>query len=103
MGDVLIVVGLSGLYFNGYLLVCKILEVFKVDKNEWLVGKIIGEYLFVLIKIYIKFGLKLIVEYDIYVILYIIGGGFWENILCVLLEGIKVVIDGKSWEWLVIF
>lgn len=31
------------------------------------------------------------------------GGGFWENILCVFFEFVKVVIKGDSWEWFVVF
>ncbi len=103
VGDALIAVGSSGPHSNGYSLVRKILEVSKADKNELLAGKTIGEHLLAPTKIYIKSGLKLITEHDIHAISHITGGGFWENIPRVLPEGTKAVIDGKSWEWPVIF
>ncbi|EEW11130.1 phosphoribosylformylglycinamidine cyclo-ligase [Vibrio mimicus] len=103
VGDALIAVGSSGPHSNGYSLVRKILEVSKADKNELLAGKTIGEHLLAPTKIYIKSGLKLISEHDIHAISHITGGGFWENIPRVLPEGTKAVIDGKSWEWPVIF
>ncbi|EGR0466397.1 phosphoribosylformylglycinamidine cyclo-ligase [Vibrio cholerae] len=103
VGDALIAVGSSGPHSNGYSLVRKILEVSKADKNERLAGKTIGEHLLAPTKIYIKSGLKLITEHDIHAISHITGGGFWENIPRVLPEGTKAVIDGKSWEWPVIF
>lgn len=103
VGDALIAVGSSGPHSNGYSLVRKILEVSKADKNERLAGKTIGEHLLAPTKIYIKSGLKLIAEHDIHAISHITGGGFWENIPRVLPEGTKAVIDGKSWEWPVIF
>ncbi len=103
VGDALIAVGSSGPHSNGYSLVRKILEVSKADKNERLEGKTIGEHLLAPTKIYIKSGLKLITEHDIHAISHITGGGFWENIPRVLPEGTKAVIDGKSWEWPVIF
>ncbi|KWW46568.1 phosphoribosylaminoimidazole synthetase [Vibrio cholerae] len=103
VGDALIAVGSSGPHSNGYSLVRKILEVSKADKNERLAGKTIGEHLLAPTKIYIKSGLKLIAEHYIHAISHITGGGFWENIPRVLPEGTKAVIDGKSWEWPVIF
>ena len=102
-GDALIAVGSSGPHSNGYSLVRKILEVSNADKNELLEGKTIGEHLLEPTKIYIKSGLKLIEEHDIHAISHITGGGFWENIPRVLPENTKAVIDGKSWEWPVIF
>lgn len=102
-GDALIAVGSSGPHSNGYSLVRKILEVSQADKNEMLEGKTIGEHLLEPTKIYIKSGLKLIEEHDIHAISHITGGGFWENIPRVLPENTKAVIDGKSWEWPVIF
>lgn len=55
------------------------------------------DYLFELICIYVKLVLELIENIDVYVIVYFIGGGFWENILCVLLENIQVVINELFW------
>ncbi|POF57735.1 phosphoribosylformylglycinamidine cyclo-ligase, partial [Vibrio vulnificus] len=62
-----------------------------------------GEHLLEPTKIYIKSALKMIEQHDIHAISHITGGGFWENIPRVLPEGTKAVIDGKSWEWPVIF
>ncbi|MCF7481193.1 phosphoribosylformylglycinamidine cyclo-ligase [Vibrio sp. J1-1] len=102
-GDALIAVGSSGPHSNGYSLVRKILEVSGADKNEVLEGRTIGEHLLEPTKIYIKSALKMIEKHDIHAISHITGGGFWENIPRVLPEGTKALIDGKSWEWPVIF
>ncbi|MCA0934644.1 phosphoribosylformylglycinamidine cyclo-ligase [Vibrio alginolyticus] len=102
-GDALIAVGSSGPHSNGYSLIRKILEVSGADKNEELEGRTIGEHLLEPTKIYIKSALKMIEKHDIHAISHITGGGFWENIPRVLPEGTKAVIDGKSWEWPVIF
>lgn len=102
VGDALIAVGSSGPHSNGYSLVRKILEVSKADKNERLAGKTIGEHLLAPTKIYIKSGLKLIAEHDIHAISHITGGGFWETFHAYC-QKVRSVIDGKSWEWPVIF
>ncbi|CAE6909794.1 Phosphoribosylformylglycinamidine cyclo-ligase [Vibrio sp. B1FLJ16] len=102
-GDALIAVGSSGPHSNGYSLIRKILEVSGADKNEELEGRTIGEHLLEPTKIYIKSALKMIEKHDIHAISHITGGGFWENIPRVLPEGTKAVIDGKSWEWPIIF
>lgn len=102
-GDALIAVGSSGPHSNGYSLIRKILEVSGADKNEELEGRTIGEHLLEPTKIYIKSALKMIEKHDIHAISHITGGGFWENIPRVSPEGTKAVIDGKSWEWPIIF
>lgn len=54
MDDILIVFGLSGVYLNGYLLICKVFEVSGVNLVDLLESKLFSEYLLVLIKIYVK-------------------------------------------------
>lgn len=103
VGQKIIVLGFLGFYLNGYLLICKIIEVSGVDVMQLFDDKLIIDYLFVFICIYVKLVFKLLESVKVFVILYIIGGGFWENILCVLFDNVKVVIDGNSWEWLVVF
>lgn len=82
-GDVIIVMGLLGLYFNGYLLVCKVLL-----EIDWMnlvgyveeFGCILGEELLELICIYVKDCLVLVVEICVWMFCYVIGGGFVGNL-----------------------
>lgn len=107
IGDVLIGFVLSGVYSNGYLFVRKVFgidENFKVfEKIYEEFGLLFGEELLKFIRIYVKFVLKVFEKVNVKGIVYIIGGGFFENIFCVFLKGYFVVIEKGSWEEFVIF
>lgn len=64
---------------------------------------IVGEVFLILIKIYVKLVLDVLVKYDIKVIVYIIGGGFIENIIRVIFKGLGLDINKKFWEKFFIF
>lgn len=65
--------------------------------------KIFGEVLFELMKIYVFFLFFLIKEKKIKGVVYIIGGGFVENILWMLLEFMVVEIKFGIWLIFLIF
>lgn len=86
-GDVLIALGFSGSHLNGYLLVRKIFEVSGCDlQTTELDGKPLADYLLAPTRIYVKSVLELIEKVDVHAIAHLTGGGFWENILRVLLD-----------------
>lgn len=101
VGYVLIGLVFSGIYSNGYFLVRKVLledgELF-LECIYGCLELFFGEELLKLMKIYVKFILELLKKYEVYGMVYIIGGGFIENILCMLLEGIGVEIELGFWE-----
>jgi phosphoribosylformylglycinamidine cyclo-ligase len=103
-GDQLIALGASGPHSNGFSLIRKVLEVNKTDTTtEQLDGKAISEHLLEPTKIYVKSVLALLKDVEVHALSHITGGGFWENIPRVLPETAQAVINGKSWEWPVIF
>lgn len=102
-GDQLIALGSSGPHSNGFSLIRKVLEVNDTNTAELLEGKAISEHLLEPTKIYVKSVLALFKEVDIHALSHITGGGFWENIPRVLPETAQAVINGKSWEWPIVF
>jgi phosphoribosylformylglycinamidine cyclo-ligase len=102
-GDQLIALGASGPHSNGFSLIRKVLEVNDTNTAELLEGKAISEHLLEPTKIYVKSVLALFKEVDIHALSHITGGGFWENIPRVLPETAQAVINGKSWEWPIVF
>ncbi len=105
-GDAIIGLASSGVHSNGFSLVRK---VFKIEKKDTLqkyqeeLGKTLGEILMEPTKIYVKAMLGLKKEVKIKAASHITGGGLYENIPRALPEGIKAVINIKSWEIPAIF
>ncbi|MCL1078401.1 phosphoribosylformylglycinamidine cyclo-ligase [Parashewanella spongiae] len=102
-GNALIALPSSGPHSNGYSLIRKVLEVSKADPQQDLAGKPLIDHLLEPTTIYVKSLLKLADQTDVHAMAHITGGGFWENIPRVLPENAKAVIDGKSWQWPVVF
>lgn len=87
LGDVFIGVFFSGIYLNGFLLVCKVIEWLGVNLSVdciFSVDFMFGEVLFVFIWIYVDIVWEVFVMKVVNVIVYIIGGGLIENILWVI-------------------
>lgn len=103
VGNKLIALGSSGPHSNGYSLIRKIIEVANVDTAQLLDNKPVIDHLLEPTKIYVKSVLALLAEYQVNAISHITGGGFWENIPRVLPDNLTANIDGKSWQWPVIF
>ncbi len=93
VGDVLIGLKSSGLHSNGYSLVRK---VFKIDEQ-----KKYAKFLLVPTKIYVKIILNLLKSFrpnrDIKAMAHITGGGFYDNIVRILPNGMKAVVNKSLW------
>lgn len=93
-GNKIIVVVLSGFYSNGYLLVRKVF----IDYNEKIFLKeygenvIMGDVLLIFIKIYVKFILKVLEKFNVNGMVYIIGGGLFENLFCCMGKNLFLVV-----------
>jgi len=91
-GDVLVVMVLLGLYFNGYFFVCWVLDVVGWI-FEWYVdelGCIVGEELFEFMWVYVMDVFDFVCVgwddgIDVYVLSYVMGGGLVVNFVRVLL------------------
>lgn len=100
VGNTLIGLPSSGCHSNGYSLVRKVLiKDAKLDLNEYYpeFGKTLGEELLTPTKIYVKPVKHLLLnDFKINGMSHITGGGFFENIPRMLLDGQGVKIDTKS-------
>ena len=99
-GDVLIGMASSGIHSNGYSLVRKVFSMSESSLNTYCesLGATLGETLLVPTKIYVK-ALKSIREAGVTVkaCSHITGGGFYENVTRMLIDGTRAVIEKKSY------
>ena len=100
VGDVLIGMASSGVHSNGFSLVRKIFDMTAKNLNTYYdgLGCTLGEALLAPTKIYVK-ALRCIKEAGVRVrgCSHITGGGFYENIPRMLPEGIRAVVEKKSY------
>lgn len=105
-GDVLIGIASSGVHSNGFSLVRKVFEMTKESLDTYydVLGKTLGEALIEPTRIYVK-ALKEIKDAGVTVkaCSHITGGGFYENIPRMLLDGVKAVVKKDSYEVPAIF
>ncbi len=104
-GDILIGLASSGIHSNGYSLVRKLIEVkgYSLDTYIDNIGKKLWEELLTPTRIYVKSILKLVENVDVHAIAHITGGGIPGNLIRVLNDNIKAVIEEGTWEVLPIF
>ena len=105
-GDVLIGIASSGVHSNGFSLVRKVFDMTKESLDTYYdeLGKTLGEALLTPTKIYVK-ALKAVRDENIKIkaCSHITGGGFYENIPRMLIEGTKAVVRKDSYEIPAIF
>ena len=105
-GDVLIGIASSGVHSNGFSLVRKVFDMTKEALDIYYdeLGKTLGEALLAPTKIYVK-ALKAVRDKNIKIkaCSHITGGGFYENIPRMLIEGTKAVVKKDSYEIPAIF
>jgi phosphoribosylformylglycinamidine cyclo-ligase len=101
-GDVILGLASSGIHSNGYSLVRKLFfEVLGLKVDQPLPefgGKKVYEILLEPTKIYAKSILELLKEVKVKGMAHITGGGIPGNLVRVLPEGVKAVIEKGSWE-----
>ncbi len=100
-GDVLIGMASSGVHSNGFSLVRKVFDMTKESLNTHYdsLGATLGEALLAPTKIYVK-ALSSIKKAGVKVkaCSHITGGGFYENIPRMLPEGVRAVVEKKSYR-----
>ena len=105
-GDVIIGLPSSGVHSNGFSLVRKILfkdNDIKLDTFEETLNATVGEAILAPTRIYVKPVLALKEKVDIHGMTHITGGGFDENLPRAYGEGLKAVIDVKTFPRPAIF
>lgn len=105
-GDVLIGLASSGVHSNGFSLVRKVFEMTRESLDTYYeeLGTTLGEALIVPTKIYVK-ALKSIGEAGVRIkaCSHITGGGFYENVPRMLIDGTHAVIEKDSYPIPAIF
>ncbi|MCX7739038.1 MAG: phosphoribosylformylglycinamidine cyclo-ligase [Hydrogenothermaceae bacterium] len=104
-GNVLIGLASSGIHSNGYSLVRKLIELKGYRYSDYFheFGKTLGEELLTPTKIYVKSILELSKRVDIKSIAHITGGGVPGNLIRVINNNLRAVIEEGSWEILPVF
>jgi phosphoribosylformylglycinamidine cyclo-ligase len=99
-GDVLIGIASSGIHSNGYSLVRQVFSMKEESLNIYYesLGATLGETLLTPTKIYVK-ALRSVREAGVRVkaCSHITGGGFYENVPRMLIDGTRAVIEKKSY------
>ena len=99
-GDAVIALPSSGVHSNGFSLVRKVFDVENCDLTsplDELCGKSLGEALLTPTKIYVKPMLALFEAVKVKGVSHITGGGFYENIPRMLIDGKRAVVEKNSY------
>ena len=105
-GDTVIGVASSGLHSNGYSLVRRVVfdlaGLGVLDEVKQLGGQTVGDVLLAPTKIYARPVRKILQHYRhkkvIHGIAHITGGGLRDNLERILPDGVRAVLDRKSWD-----
>ena len=100
-GDVLVGIASSGVHSNGFSLVRKIFEMTPESLDTWYdeLGAKLGDTLLAPTKIYVK-ALRAVKDAGVRIkaCSHITGGGFYENVPRMLIDGTRAVIRKDSYE-----
>ncbi|MGL4363074.1 MAG: phosphoribosylformylglycinamidine cyclo-ligase [Cellulosilyticaceae bacterium] len=99
-GDIIVGLQSSGVHSNGYSLVRKIIETYKLDLNSYdeELGETIGEALMKPTKLYVKSFMKAKETCKLKGMAHITGGGFIENVPRMLPKGITAKLNINAME-----
>ncbi len=97
-GDVIIGAQASGVHSNGFSLIRKVIECCEISLDERIAGATLGETLLTPTRIYVSAARAVIERTDVAAIAHITGGGLPGNVVRVLPDGVKAVIDVQSWQ-----
>jgi len=98
-GDLLIGVSSSGFHSNGFSLIRKVLENYKISLDDYIEGERLGTILLKPTNIYVQEILNLSKLLKISSIAHITGGGFFENIPRMLNQNQKTDITFNFSDW----
>lgn len=110
IGDAIVGIKSSGVHSNGFSLIRKIFNIDNSDacldslkKHDDDLGCSIGEALLLPTRIYVKPMLSVIESVDVKAVSHITGGGFYENVPRMLVDGTRAKINKDSYSLLPIF
>lgn len=100
-GDIVIGLASSGLHTNGYTLARKIVfEIAGLKYDDFVdeLNMTIGDALLLIHKPYLDAISAVLESYEVHGMAHITGGGIKGNLIRILPENMRAVIDRKSWE-----
>ncbi len=103
-GDVLVGLASSGVHSNGFSLVRRILELSDTGLDTSLEdGRMLGDALLAPTRIYVRAVRAVLEQANVHGVAHITGGGLPGNLVRVLGEGRRAVVDASSWTRPVLF
>jgi phosphoribosylformylglycinamidine cyclo-ligase len=97
-GDAVLGVASSGAHSNGFSLIRKVLERSSLGLQDDFNGRSLADVLLEPTRIYVKPVLLLLQGVDIKGMAHITGGGLLENVPRMLSEGLRAVLERRSWS-----
>jgi len=97
-GDLLVGLASSGLHSNGFSLVRRVIERSGVSLAEPFGSTTLGEMLLAPTRIYVKAVRAVLESATVHGIAHITGGGLPGNVVRILGDGCRAIIDADSWE-----
>jgi phosphoribosylformylglycinamidine cyclo-ligase len=98
-GDKLIGLASSGAHSNGYSLIRKVIDTYKVPLDTMIGGRVLSEAVLAPTRIYVKPVLSLLQEVDVHALAHITGGGLPGNLNRVLPQDTHAVVRESTWQW----
>ncbi len=97
-GDVVLALASSGLHSNGYSLVRRVFAEWSLEREVAELGSTLGETLLTPTRVYALDLLAIIKATEVHSISHITGGGFANNLVRVIPDGIVVDLDRGTWR-----
>ena len=98
-GDKLIGLASSGAHSNGYSLIRKVIDTYKIPLDHDIGGRPLGEVVLAPTRIYVRSVLSLLKELPVHALAHITGGGIPGNLVRVLPDHCHAVVDESTWQW----
>lgn len=98
-GDQLIGLASSGAHSNGYSLIRKVIDTYKVPLDTQIGGKALSDTVLAPTKIYVRSILSLMNELPVHALAHITGGGIPGNLNRVLPDDCHAIVQESSWQW----
>jgi len=98
-GDKLIGLASTGAHSNGYSLIRKVIETYKVPLDSKIGDQTLSEAVLAPTKIYVRSILALLKQQPVNALAHITGGGIPGNLVRVMPDDCHAVINESAWQW----
>lgn len=98
-GDKLIGLASTGAHSNGYSLIRKVIDTYKISLDTQIGAQKLADAVLAPTKIYVRSILALMKQLPVHALAHITGGGIPGNLVRVLPEECHAIVDESSWQW----